>query len=136
MSKRCPLHCNTIPRSSASARHRFCVTPFSFHSDLSRRPEEDTHPGVLFVCLYNFCRPYKFSTSSSLRQVAPCPQASSRRVRPRPQAFVTLSPTPRSAAAAALVLLFVKFLLDIYRQFPQPLPRCRFLRSTSCRSHR
>ena len=49
--------------------------------------------------------------------MALCPQASSRRVRPRPQASVTLSPTTRSAAAAAFVLLFVKFLLDIYQTF-------------------
>ena len=36
----------------------------------------------------------------------------------RPQAHVTPFPAPRDTAAAALVLFFVKFLLDISQIFP------------------
>ena len=38
----------------------------------------------------------------------------------RPQAHVTPFPAPRDTAAAALVLFFVKFLLDISQKISRP----------------
>lgn len=92
----------------------------SFYSELLQRPGEDTHVGVLSVCLGAFGRPYRLSPQLDCGLVAPCPQASHPAgPDPRRSGFpscVTRFFGSWRRAAAVFVLLSVKILLDIHPQ--------------------
>lgn len=96
-----------------------CLTFFFLGQEFLRRPGEGTRMGVLSVCLGALVRPCWLSLRSDCGLVAPCPQASHPAgPDPRRSGFpscVTRFFGSWRRAAVVFVLLFVKFLLDIYR---------------------
>ena len=112
-----------------------CLTFFFLGQEFLRRPGEGTRMGVLSVCLGALVRPCWLSLRSDCGLVAPCPQASHPAgPDPRRSGFpscVTRFFGSWRHAASVFVLLFVKILLDIHRQFDRPPRRSLsvFLRS-------